>query len=119
LVSGISYHGSPDLIREPITHLLAAVTIESDSALPEFKRWCEAHIDLIGSIALSEFSDDDLPTPMSDPLSFEETLSFVRIQLGVMEANRSTTGFDQSVERRYEGLRAMEADLILRIAAQE
>jgi hypothetical protein len=112
-VSQISNRSSPDLIREPLTDLLEAVTAESDDALPAFRRWCAAHVGLIEAIA---FGHDYPPAPLSDPLSFEEALVFVRMQLEGLDAVRTATGLSRSGERRYEGLRAMEVDLVARIA---
>jgi hypothetical protein len=88
------------------------VITESDEALPQLRRWCEAHTDVIETIA---FGHDHLWTPISDDHSFEEALVFVRMQLDTLDGVRSTTGLDQSGECRYEGLRAMESDLIARI----
>jgi hypothetical protein len=112
----MSNHASPDLIRAPLLDLLEAVITESDDALPEFRRWCEAHIDVLEAIA---FDHDHLPTPLSDVLSFEEALAFVRTQLDILDAVRSTTGLDPSGERRYKGMCAMELDLIARISGRE
>ena len=114
-VSGISNHSAPDLIREPLTDLLEAVAAGSDDALPAFGRWCDAHIGIIKAIA---FEHDYLPTPVTDQLSFEEALIFVRLQLKRLDAVRATTGLSQPGERRYEGLRAMEADLVARTAGE-
>ena len=93
LVSGMSNHASPDLIRTPLLDLLEAVITESDDALPEFRRWCEAHIDVLEAIA---FGHDHLPSPLSEVLSFEEALAFVRMQLDILDAVRSTTGLEPS-----------------------
>jgi hypothetical protein len=111
----MSNHASPDLIRLPLLHLLEAVITGSDDALPEFRRWCEAHIDVLEAIA---FGQDDLPPPLSDVPSFVEALAFVRMQLDGLDSVRSTTGLDAAAERRYKGLCAMELDLIARISAQ-
>jgi hypothetical protein len=114
-LSGISNHGSPEGFRETLADLLEAVTAESDDALPAFRRWCEAHICLIKAIA---FGHDYVPAPLSDLLSFEEALVFVRMQLENLDAVRSATGLSQTGECRYEGLCAMEVDLIARISGQ-
>jgi hypothetical protein len=58
LVSGTSSHGSLQLIREHLLGLLDAVITESHEALPEFRRWGEAHVDVIEAIA---FANDYLP----------------------------------------------------------
>lgn len=112
----MSNHASPDLIRVPLLDLLEAVLTESDDALPGFRRWCEAHVDVLEAFA---FEHDTLPTPLSDVLSFGEALAFVHSQLDVLDAVRSSTGLDPSGERRYKGLCAMELDLIARIFGQE
>ena len=80
---------------------------DSDEALAGFTEWCEAHIDDILAIA---FGDDHGPVPQSGDLSFEEALTFVRIELHTLDAVRSTRGLGESAERRYQGLCAMELD---------
>src|SRR5580692_2907092 len=100
-------------MREPLLDLLEAVITDSDDALPGFTRWCASHVEEILAIA---FAEDDLQTPFSGDLSFEEALTFVRIELRALDGIRSTTGLGQSGQRRYAGLRAMEIDLIGRIS---
>ncbi len=76
-------------------------------------QWCEAHLGIIKAIT---FGHDYVPAPASELLSFEEALVFVRLQLERLDAVRSTTGLTTSGESRYEGLRAMEIDLVARIS---
>jgi hypothetical protein len=108
-------HGSLQLIREPLLDLLEAVVTGSDEALPDLRRWCDANLDVIETVA---FGNDYLWTPMSVDRSFEEALAFVRRELDTLDGVRSSTGLDHSTERRYEGLRAMMVDLIERISGR-
>jgi hypothetical protein len=87
--------------------LLEAVITESDEALPQLQRWCEANFDVIDAIA---FDSDYLWTPMSAVLGFEEALVFVRMQLDTLDGVRS---------RRYQALRDMMVDLIARVSGQQ
>lgn len=96
--------------------LLEAVITESDEALPQLQRWCEANFDVIDAIA---FDSDYLWTPMSAVLGFEEALVFVRMQLDTLDGVRSTTGLDELGERRYQALRDMMVDLIARVSGQQ
>ncbi len=106
-----SNHRSKHLVRQPILSLLAALITESDDALPEFSRWCEEHMDIVEAIASCE---GHMAIPASGVATFQETLVFVRMQLDMLEATRTTTGLTEAEQHRYEGLREMEIDLIAR-----